>query len=172
MAKRRAERGGTPATAELDRLGVPYAVERVEVDDAGPEVGLRVAAALGVPPGRVFKTLLVTDGAQQFVGVVPVAGTLNLRELARALGVKSVALAPLDVAERRTGYVRGGMSPLGQRTRHRTVIDASARAGAEMYVSGGRRGLELRLAPEALATALGASFAPIASPSLRADAGS
>lgn len=164
MAKARAERGGTPATAVLDRLGASYALERVEVEDAGQDVGLRVAEALGVPHELVFKTLLVTDGQRQYVGIVPVAGTLNLRELARVLGVKTLSMAPLDLAERRTGYVRGGMSPLGQRTRHRTVIDESARLADAIFVSGGRRGLELRLAPGVLAEALDAVFASIAAP--------
>ena len=111
----------------------------------------------------MFKTLVVSTGPRQLaVGVVPVAGRLDLKALAAALGVKKVGMAEPKVAERSSGYVVGGLSPLGQRTPLPTVIDSSAEGLDRLYVSGGKRGLQVGLAPADLAAVTGATFAPIA----------
>lgn len=154
--------GATPATAALDAAGVPYALHRYPHDPAAASFGLEAAEALGVDPARVFKTLLVSTGGGLAVGLVPVARSLGLKAMAAALGVKKVEMADPAAAERRTGYVVGGISPLGQRHRSPTVIDASARDHGTVFVSGGRRGLEIELAPDALAQTVGASFADLA----------
>ncbi len=159
MAKK--GRGSTPATAELTRLGVPFAIRAYEHDPAETDYGREAAEALGVAPERVFKTLLAEADGELVVAIVPVAGQLDLKALAAALGAKKAQMAAPAVAERRTGYVVGGISPLGQRTRLRTVLDASAEAHGAVLVSGGRRGLDIELAPADLARATGATLAPI-----------
>ncbi|MDY6054784.1 Cys-tRNA(Pro) deacylase [Micrococcus sp.] len=154
----------TPAVVALEKAGVPHTVHAVQMDvSADEEIGLQVARSLGAPAERVFKTLMVTapDGALAAC-VVPVTGHLDLRAAASALGVKKVAMADLAVAERRTGYVRGGISPLGQRNRHPVVVDASALEAETVYVSAGQRGLDLELAPADLVAATGAVVAEIA----------
>lgn len=166
VAKRHApagHHGGTPAISALDAACARYALRHYSASgDAafGPEA----AAALGVSPARVFKTLLVVTGASALaVGVVPVDGTLDLKALAAALGVKKVEMAEPAVAERRTGYVRGGISPLGQRHASPTVVDESVLTHATVFVSGGRRGLEIELSPATLLALSSGSTAPIAS---------
>jgi Cys-tRNA(Pro)/Cys-tRNA(Cys) deacylase len=143
--------GGTPATALLDREGVAYAAHAYAHNPAAPSYGLEAAAALGVEPERVFKTLLVSTGrpgaAALAVGVVPVDRSLDLKAVAAALGLKKVEMADPAAAERRTGYVVGGISPLGQRQACPTVLDASALRHGTIYVSGGRRGFDVELAP-------------------------
>jgi Cys-tRNA(Pro)/Cys-tRNA(Cys) deacylase len=146
VAKRSAGTG-TPATTLLTRLGVPYDVHPYDHDPAAPSYGLEAAEALGVPPAHVFKTLLVRADAGPALGVVPVDRQLDLKALAAALGVKKVAMATPAEAERLTGYVVGGISPVGQRRALRTVVDDSVLGLERVYVSGGRRGLDLSLAP-------------------------
>ena len=130
--------------------------------DRRPQYGLDAAAALGLDPARVFKTLVATADGALVAAVVPVAGELDLKALAAAVGARTAALAAPAEAERATGYVVGGISPLGMRRRLPTVLDASAEALATINVSGGRRGLQLELAPVDLARLAGAKLAPIA----------
>ncbi|MFL4478279.1 Cys-tRNA(Pro) deacylase [Paeniglutamicibacter sp. ORCA_105] len=142
---------GTPATTLLDRESVPYTVHSYVHDPSVENYGMEAAEAIGVPASRVFKTLLVSTGepgpAALVVGIVPVDRSLDLKAMAVALGLKKVEMADPSVAERRTGYVVGGISPLAQRNRSRTLLDASALAHETVYVSGGHRGLDLELAP-------------------------
>jgi Cys-tRNA(Pro)/Cys-tRNA(Cys) deacylase len=152
---------GTPATVALDRAGVAYSVHTYEHDPHAASFGMEAAEALGLEPATVFKTLLASADGALVVAVVPVTGQLDLKALAAAAGAKRAAMADPAVAERTTGYVVGGISPLGQRKRLRTVIDVSARDLPTMYVSGGRRGADLGLAPGDLARLLDATFAPI-----------
>lgn len=159
MAKK--GRASTPATAELTRLGVSFAIRAYDHDPAATDFGREAAEALGVAPERVFKTLLADVDGELVVGIVPVAGRLDLKALAAAAGGKRAQLADPAVAERRTGYVVGGISPIGQRSRLRTVLDDSAESHETVLVSGGRRGLDIELAPADLARATGATLAPI-----------
>lgn len=164
MAKRAAA-GGTPATVALTRAGVAFEVRAYEHDPAAPSYGLEAAQVLGVEPERVFKTLLADVDGRLVVAVVPVSGQLDLKALAAAVGGKKAAMADPAVAERTTGYVVGGISPVGQRKALPTVLDASALAHATILVSGGRRGLDLELAPSDLIAITGASTAPVGRPS-------
>jgi len=152
----------TPATAVASRAGVAYTVHAYEVDPAAGSYGLGAAAALGVDPALVFKTLVAEVDGALAVAVVPVARTLDLKALAAALGGKRAAMADPAAAERATGYVRGGISPLGQRRRLPTVVDASAADLDAVYVSAGRRGLQIRLAPADLVRLTAARVAPVA----------
>lgn len=160
MARRQG--GGTPATVVLTRAGIAFTTHTYEHDPAAPSYGLEAAAALGLPPEQVFKTLLAEVDGRLAVAVVPVTGTLDLKALARALGGKRAAMADPKVAERTTGYVVGGISPLGQKKRLATVVDQSALDHDTVYVSGGRRGFDLGLAPTDLMSLTGGSCAPIA----------
>lgn len=145
------------------RAGVWHEVREYAHAPGAPSYGLEAAEALGLDPARVFKTLVAeTDGGRLAVALVPVSATLDLKALAAALGAKRAAMADPAAAERATGYVVGGISPLGQRRRLPTVIDASAEALDVVYVSGGRRGLELGLRPADLVRLAGARFAPVA----------
>lgn len=162
MARRREASAGTPATTALTRAGVDFAVHPYEHDPAAPSYGLEAAEALGVPAEQVFKTLLVEGQRGLAVGVVPVSRTLDLKAVAAALGVKKVAMAPPAAAERTTGYVVGGISPVGQKKALPTVVDDSALAFERVYVSGGRRGLDLSLSPADLVRVTGATCASIA----------
>lgn len=153
----------TPAIAAAQRAGVAFDVLSYAHDPAAPSYGLEAAEALGLPAAQVFKTLVVqTEAGKLGVGLVPVDATLDLKGMADALRAKRVAMADVAAAERATGYVAGGISPLGQRKALPTVIDASARAHARVHVSAGRRGLEIALAPDDLARLCRASFAAIA----------
>lgn len=163
MARARPRGGaGTPATAALAAAGVVHAVHTYEHDPATASYGLEAAEALGVEADRIFKTLLADTGDELVVGVVPVTTQLDLKALAAAVGARRVAMAEPAVAERRTGYVVGGISPIGQKNRHRTVIDETAELWDTVYVSGGRRGLEVELAPADLVEVIGATLADIA----------
>lgn len=153
--------GGTPATVALTAAGTDYTVHAYEHDPAHPSYGEEAAQAMGVSPDRVFKTLVAEVDGELTVAVVPVAGTLNLKALATAVSGKRAVMADPAAAERTTGYVRGGISPLGQRKKLRTVLDDSASAHATICVSAGRRGLEVELAPGDLARLTGAVLAPI-----------
>ncbi|QGG95211.1 Cys-tRNA(Pro) deacylase [Actinomarinicola tropica] len=163
MARRKERQAsGTPATAALVDAGVPHVVHTYAHDPAASSYGVEAADALGVDPDRIFKTLLADVGGELVVGVVPVTAQLDLKALAAAVGARRATMADPAVAERRTGYVVGGISPLGQRRSHRTVIDDSARGWDTIHVSGGRRGLEVELAPDDLARLTDATFAPLA----------
>lgn len=163
MAKKTRGAGGTPATVALDRAGVPFAVHAYAHDPAsGLSYGEEAAAALGVLPARVFKTLIAEVDTALTVAVVPVSATLDLKSLAAATAGKRAAMADPAAAERTTGYVLGGISPLGQRKPLPTVIDASALTHETIFVSAGRRGLELELTPAALIHLISATTSPIA----------
>lgn len=156
---------GTPATVALTRAKVPHTLRPYEHDPANQHFGDEAVAALGADPGRVFKTLVVacTGGPSPLVvAAVPVARQLDLKALASAAGAKKAALAEHDVAERTTGYLRGGISPLGQKKQLPTVLDASAQGFATVFVSAGRRGLQVELSPADLARLTRARFAAIA----------
>ena len=152
---------GTPATALLTKRKVPFTAHPYEVDPRAESYGEAAAAALGVPPGRVFKTLVATVDGRLTVGVVPVTGSLDLKALAAAIGAKRAAMAEPAAAERATGYVTGGISPFGQKTRLPLVVDTSATDWPTVYVSGGRRGLQVEVAPADLIGLTGATVAPI-----------
>lgn len=160
MARKRA--GGTPATVALERAGVCFEMRAYEHDPSAASFGLEAAQALGVDAARVFKTLLADTDAGLVVGIVPVTGSLDLKALAAAVGVKRASMADPSVAERTTGYVVGGISPIGQRRQLVTVVDDSARRHAAVLVSGGRRGLDLELSPTDLVAVTKGSYAAIA----------
>ncbi|OEJ31583.1 Cys-tRNA(Pro) deacylase [Streptomyces subrutilus] len=155
---------GTPAIAALTAAGVAFTTHAYEHDPAHPSYGEEAAQALGVSPAQVFKTLVADVDGALTVAVVPVSGSLDLKALAAAVGGKRAAMADPVLAERTTGYVRGGISPLGQRRPLRTVLDASAAAHATICCSAGRRGLEIELSPTDLTTLTNATVAPIARP--------
>ena len=138
---------GTPATVLLTAERVPFELHPYDVSPDAPNYGALVAQALGIEPARVFKTLIAEVDGRLVVAVVPVTGDLDLKALAGAAGGKRATLADRAAAERSSGYVRGGISPLGQRKRLPTVVDASALDLDRMYVSAGRRGLQVALAP-------------------------
>ncbi|MDF3297069.1 Cys-tRNA(Pro) deacylase [Streptomyces tropicalis] len=163
MAKKakKQQAGGTPATVSLGTAGVDHAIHSYDHDPSHPSYGEEAAQAMGVSPERVFKTLVADVDGTLTVAVVPVAGSLDLKALAAAVGGKRAAMADPALAERTTGYVRGGISPLGQRRRLPTVLDESARAHATICVSAGRRGLEVELSPDDLARLTNAVLAPI-----------
>ncbi|MFT7600445.1 MAG: Cys-tRNA(Pro)/Cys-tRNA(Cys) deacylase [Acidimicrobiales bacterium] len=155
----------TPALDQLVRLGIAHRTLLYEHDSASASYGTEAAEALGIDPETVFKTLLANvAGIGLVVGLVPVTGTLDLRALARAAGGKKAAMADPKLAERTTGYVVGGISPFGQRKRLPTFVDEIAEILDVIRVSGGRRGLEIELAPADLLAVLGAQTAPLASP--------
>lgn len=146
----------------LDRAGIGYVVRSYEHDPGAKAYGLEAAAALGVEPARVFKTLLVDTDRGLGVGIVPVDTLLDLKAVATALGAKRATMADPRVAERTTGYVVGGISPIGQKRALPTVLDASAGGFGTVLVSGGKRGLDLELAPADLLAVTGGTTAPIA----------
>ena len=159
MAKK--STGGTPATVALTRAGVAFTLHEYAHDPRATSYGSEAAEALGLDPDRVFKTLLAEVDGELVVAVVPVSGQLDLKALASVLGGKRAAMADPAVAERTTGYVVGGISPIGQRRRLRTVVDESASARPAVYVSGGRRGVDLGLDPADLVRVLDAQVARI-----------
>jgi len=152
----------TPATVALRAAGIPFTEHAYTHDPANTNFGLEAATALGLDPDRVFKTLLADVDGRLVVGIVPVTGKLDLKRLAAAVGGKRATMADPAVAERKTGYVVGGISPIGQKTAHPTVIDETAELWDTVYVSGGRRGLDLELAPADLVRATDATLADIA----------
>lgn len=153
---------GTPATVALTRAGTTFTVHTYEHDPAAKSFGLEAAGALGLAPAQVFKTLLVDVDGALAVGVVPVDRQLDLKAVAAALGGKKAVLAEPAAAERATGYVVGGISPIGQKRRLPTVVDESATGHEVVYVSGGRRGMDLGLSPADLVAVTGARTAAIA----------
>ncbi|MEE1942240.1 Cys-tRNA(Pro) deacylase [Streptomyces sp. TRM 70361] len=160
--KQRTGSGGTPATVAATKAGVSFTLHSYEHDPASPSYGEEAAEALGVGPERVFKTLVAEVDGVLTVAVVPVSGSLDLKALASAVGGKRASMADPAAAERATGYVRGGISPLGQRRALPTVVDASAQRYGTVCVSAGRRGLEIELAPADLVRLTGAVTAPVA----------
>jgi Cys-tRNA(Pro)/Cys-tRNA(Cys) deacylase len=152
---------GTTATIALERAGIPFTVHEYAHDPKHESYGLEASQALGVPPERVFKTLVAEVDGALVVGVVPVEGQLDLKALAGSCGGKRAAMAQPTLAERATGFVVGGISPLGQRKRLPVVLDASAMDFAAVFCSAGRRGLEIELAPADLVRAAGATVASI-----------
>lgn len=154
----------TPAVKQLDNAKIDYQLHRFEVATSDEGYGLAAAQALGVAPERVFKTLVVSfNGDAKALGVciLPVTGTLNLKRAAKAHGQKSAQMADPAIAEKTTGYVLGGISPLGQKKRLPTVLDNSAETQPTIFVSGGKRGLDLELATESLQRLTGASLAAL-----------
>ncbi|WP_457028277.1 Cys-tRNA(Pro) deacylase [Kitasatospora sp. P5_F3] len=161
MAKKQQRGGGTPATVALEAAGAGFTVHAYQHDPAAASYGGEAAELLGVPGERVFKTLVAEVDGKLTVGVVPVSGQLDLKALAQAVGGKRAAMADPAAAERSSGYVLGGISPLGQRRPLRTVVDVTAMDHPTVYVSGGRRGLEIELSPADLVALTTATVAPI-----------
>ena len=155
---------GTPATAALTAAGVPFVLHPYTHDPSAQSYGAEAAEALGIDPSRVFKTLMVDVEGRLAVGIVPVSGSLDLKAMAAALGAKKAAMSDPAAAQRRTGYVLGGISPIGQRQPSPTVLDSTALGLDSILVSGGRRGLDIELAPADLVRLTDAIAAPIGSP--------
>lgn len=153
---------GTPATVALVRAGIAYSAHSYEHDPRATSYGLEAAVALGLRPDEVFKTLLATVDGHAVVGIVPVSGSLDLKALASAAHGRRAELADAATAQRLTGYVIGGISPIGQKRPLPTFVDASAQELATVYVSGGRRGFDIGLAPADLLAVTGGEYAPIA----------
>lgn len=152
----------TPAVDAAKAAGIEYEVVQYQHDPSAGSFGLEAAELLGVPPEQVFKTLLAKmDGSVLVVGMVPVAMRLDLKALAAAAGGRRAEMADPAEAQRATGYVLGGISPLGQKRRLTAVLDSSAMAQDRVYVSAGRRGMEIVLAPADLVRLTGARVASI-----------
>jgi Cys-tRNA(Pro)/Cys-tRNA(Cys) deacylase len=160
MAKKRSA-GGTPATVALTAAGVAFELHEYTHDPRAASYGLEAAEALGLEPAQVFKTLMANVDGRLTVGIVPVSGQLDLKALARAVGGSKAAMADVAAAERATGYVAGGISPVGQKRLHPTVLDETALGFETVYVSGGRRGLDLAVAPDDLVRVTNGVVAPI-----------
>jgi Cys-tRNA(Pro)/Cys-tRNA(Cys) deacylase len=153
---------GTPATAAVAKAKVEHRIHEYRHDPAAPSYGLEAAEQLGVDPAGVFKTLVAEVDGRLTVAVVPVAARLDLKALAAAAGGRKAAMAEAADAERATGYVVGGISPLGHRKRLPVFLDISMHGRATVLVSAGRRGLELELAPADLARLSSGTFADLA----------
>jgi Cys-tRNA(Pro)/Cys-tRNA(Cys) deacylase len=153
---------GTTATIALERAKILFTLHEYAHDPRHDSYGLEASEALGVPPERVFKTLVAAVDGALAVGVVPADRQLDLKALAAAVGGKRAIMADVAAAERATGYVAGGISPVGQKRRLAVVIDTSALELATMFCSAGRRGLEIEIVPADLVRAAGAKTAPIA----------
>jgi Cys-tRNA(Pro)/Cys-tRNA(Cys) deacylase len=154
----------TAATQALDRLGLRYTPHPYEHDRSIEGYGVEAARELAVAPQRVFKTLVVDADGGLVTAVVPVSAMLDLKSLAAVLDAKRATMAPPEVAERKTGYVLGGISPFGQRTHLRLVLDATALDFPTVYVSGGRRGFDIELSAADLLAATSGTIASIAVP--------
>jgi Cys-tRNA(Pro)/Cys-tRNA(Cys) deacylase len=153
---------GTPATRALTASGIRFTSHAYDHDPANRHFGLEAVSALALEAERVFKTLLADVDGHLAVAVVPVTGSLDLRALAATLGAKRASMADPKLAERKTGYVVGGISPIGQKTRLATVLDESALLYDTVFVSGGKRGFDIELSPEELVAATSAILAAIA----------
>ena len=152
----------TPALDLLKKVRAEHRVHSYEHDPKAASYGLEAAEKLGLEPARVFKTLLAsTEKGELLVAVVPVVGTLDLKALAHAAGAKKTEMADPAAAQRSTGYLLGGISPLGQKKRLRTFIDETATSFETIFVSAGRRGLEVELSAQVLAAHTSATFAAI-----------
>jgi len=152
----------TPATLALERAGVPFVPHVYEHHETATNFGEEAAAALGLREEQVFKTLVVSVDGALAVAIVPVANRLDLKAIAAAVGGKKASLADPALAEKRTGYVVGGISPVGQRSKIPTVLDASASDYPTIFVSGGRRGFDIEIAPTDLLRVTEATTAAIA----------
>lgn len=152
----------TPAVRELEAAGIAFTLHEYERGESLHDFGVEAAEKLDLDPDQVFKTLLVTADGDQAVAIVPVSGKLSLKAVGKVLGAKRVEMCDPTVAERITGYVRGGISPFGQKKRLATVLDEIAIVFDTIYVSGGKRGLDLGVAPDDLVRLLGATLADIA----------
>lgn len=153
----------TPAIHSAKHAGFAFQLHEYEHDATAHSYGLEAAEKLGVAVEQVFKTLVVKlDGKHLAVGIVPVNCQLGLKQIAKAAGAKKATMAEPSEVERTTGYVLGGVSPLGQKRRLVTFIDSSAESFANIYVSAGRRGLEIELSPRDLASLSQATFVPLA----------
>jgi Cys-tRNA(Pro)/Cys-tRNA(Cys) deacylase len=153
--------GGTPATVALDRAKVSYQLHPYSHDARADSYGDEAATALGLDPQRIFKTLIASVDGRLVCGVVPVSAKLSFKALAAAIGGKRAEMADPATAQRATGYVLGGISPLGHKTRLPVVIDASAETFDTVFVSAGKRGLQVELAPTDLAALAMATFADL-----------
>lgn len=152
----------TPATRLLDKHAVDYRLHQYEHTTANSDYGIDASNQLGVEPAQVFKTLVAElETHELIVAIVPVSGRLHLKSLASAAGAKKAFMADRARIEKTSGYVLGGVSPLGQKKTLRTFIDVSAQEFETVFVSGGRRGLEIELAPNDLAALTGAQFATL-----------
>lgn len=143
----RRSQGGTPATVALEAAGIAFSLHEYAHDPRATSFGLEAAVNLGLDPDRVFKTLLAEVDGALVVGIVPVSHQLDLKALARSVGGSRAAMAPVAAAERATGYVAGGISPVGQKRALPTVVDETAELWETIFVSAGRRGLDLEIAP-------------------------
>ena len=156
------QRQMTPAINAAKQAGITHRIHEYKHDPAAQSYGLEAAEKMGVDPARVFKTLVAElDDGRLAVGIVPVATSLNLKALASALGAKRAEMADMTKAERTTGYVAGGISPIGQKKRLPTVLDESAELHETIYVSAGRRGLEIELASADLLKLTGGKMASV-----------
>ena len=153
---------GTPATTALARASVPFTLHPYDHDPRAEAYGEEAAHALGVAPERIFKTLIAAVDGRLVCAVVPVAGRLDVKALAAAAGGKRAEMADPAAAQRATGYVLGGISPIGHRSRVPVVIDSSVAQWETVYVSAGRRGLQVELAPGDLIRLTAATLAAIA----------
>ncbi len=152
----------TPGINVASKNKVAYTVHEYAHDSASESYGLEAAEKLGVAPQRVFKTLVVNlDNKELAVAVLPVSSMLSMKGIAKAAGAKKASMADQADVERSTGYVLGGVSPLGQKKRLRTIIDSSANDHSTVYISAGRRGLEIELSPADLAMLTGADNADL-----------
>ena len=142
----------TPVSKAAKKNNVPYTVHEYSHDVTSESYGLEAAEKMDVPEERIFKTLVVSlDNKELVVGVIPVSSMLSMKLIAKAVGAKKAVMADKSAVERSTGYVLGGVSPLGQKKRLKTIIDSSAKNYSTVYVSAGRRGLEIELSPDDLA---------------------
>lgn len=152
----------TPAVRALEEAGVEYSLHAYQVDEAvGEGYGEAVAAAIGAQPDRVFKTLMAIVNGDHVVAIIPVTARLSMKKLATAAGAKKAEMADPADAERLTGYVPGGISPLGQRRQHRTYVDGTAAEYERIYVSAGKRGLQLELQASDLLTLTNGTLAEL-----------
>ena len=155
--------GGTPAVRALERTGVAFTLHTYAFARLDAGIALEAAEVMAVAPARVLKTLMAAvDGGRLVVALVPADRELNLKALAAAIGGKRAEMAEVKRAEQASGYVKGGISPFGQRQSLPAIVDGSVRVHASVFVNGGRRGLEIELSPDALIRALGAKVATIA----------
>ncbi|WP_300768170.1 Cys-tRNA(Pro) deacylase [uncultured Bifidobacterium sp.] len=160
---RHSGQASTPATLQLERAGIPFRIYEYthDADHMDSGYGVEAATRLGFDEGQVFKTLMADTGGERVIGIVPVNGHLNLKALAAAVGAKKATMADPSVAQRESGYVVGGISPFGQHTHHRTVLDEGALTYDMILVSGGKRGFDVAVSPHDLLTVLHAATAPI-----------
>jgi Cys-tRNA(Pro)/Cys-tRNA(Cys) deacylase len=161
MARKQDAAGGTPATVALAAAGVVFTPHQYDHDPANTSFGLEAATALGLDPDQVFKTLMADVDGALVVAIVPVTGKLDLKALAFAVGGKKAVMADPAVAERKTGYIVGGISPIGQKNSHPTVLDETAELFDTVFVSGGRRGFDIELSPADLLSVTAGTLAAI-----------